>query len=56
LNILKDLFRSAISALGERALTCFVDTLDECDEQQVRDMVEFFEEVAEQCVEYNVRF
>jgi hypothetical protein len=56
LNILKDLFRSAISSLDERALTCFVDALDECDEQQVKDMVEFFEEVAEQCVEDNVRF
>ncbi|KAF5975310.1 Pfs NACHT ankyrin domain-containing protein [Fusarium coicis] len=56
LNILKDLFHSAISSLGERALTCFVDALDECDEQQVKDMVEFFEEVAEQCVEYNLRF
>ncbi|WKT54412.1 Ankyrin repeat [Fusarium oxysporum f. sp. vasinfectum] len=56
LNILKDLFRSAISSLEKRALTCFVDALDECDEQQVKDMVEFFEEVAEQCVEDNVRF
>ncbi|ENH68893.1 Ankyrin-1 [Fusarium oxysporum f. sp. cubense race 1] len=56
LNILKDLFRTAISSLGKRALTCFVDALDECDEQQVKDMVEFFEEVAEQCVEDNVRF
>ncbi|KLO99736.1 Uncharacterized protein LW94_1220 [Fusarium fujikuroi] len=56
LNILKDLFRSAISYLDKRALACFVDALDECDEQQVKDMVEFFEEVAEQCVEDNVRF
>jgi predicted ATPase len=40
LNILKDLFRSAISSLDKRALTCFVDALDECDEQQVKDMVE----------------
>ncbi|KAF9773951.1 hypothetical protein IL306_008140, partial [Fusarium sp. DS 682] len=56
LNALKDLFRSAVSALGKRTFTCFVDALDECDEQQVRDMVEFFEELAEQCVENNVRF
>ncbi|KAF4437820.1 hypothetical protein F53441_12961 [Fusarium austroafricanum] len=56
LNALKDLLRCAISFLGERVLTCFVDALDECDEQQVRDMVEFFEEVADQCVEDNVRF
>ncbi|KAH7191114.1 hypothetical protein DER44DRAFT_815655 [Fusarium oxysporum] len=56
LNILKDLFRAAISSLEKRAVTCFVDALDECDEQQVKDMVEFLEEVAEQCVEDNVRF
>ncbi|KAJ9412817.1 hypothetical protein QL093DRAFT_2595049 [Fusarium oxysporum] len=56
LNILKDLIRSAISSLEKRSLTCFVDALDECDEQQVKDMVEFFEEVAEHCVEDNVRF
>ncbi|RKK80919.1 hypothetical protein BFJ68_g17676 [Fusarium oxysporum] len=56
LNVLKDLFRSAVTSLEKRNLTCFVDALDECDEQQVKDMVEFFEELAEQCVENNVRF
>ncbi|PNP74436.1 hypothetical protein FNYG_12223 [Fusarium nygamai] len=48
LNVLKDLFRSAVSFLEKRNLTCFVDALDECDEQQVKDMVDFFEELAEQ--------
>ncbi|KAF5682797.1 ankyrin protein 3 [Fusarium denticulatum] len=56
LNVLKDLFRSAVTSLERRNLTCFVDALNECDEQQVKDMVEFFEELAEQCVENNVRF
>ncbi|KAL9570443.1 hypothetical protein ACKAV7_005451 [Fusarium commune] len=56
LNVLKDLFRSVASSLGKRSFTCFVDALDECDEQQVKDMVYFFEELAEQCVENNVRF
>ncbi|KAF5701323.1 Pfs NACHT ankyrin domain-containing protein [Fusarium mundagurra] len=56
LNVLKDLFRSAVSSLEKRSFTCFVDALDECDEQQVKDMVDFFEELAEQCVENNVRF
>ncbi|KAF5697080.1 hypothetical protein FMUND_15523 [Fusarium mundagurra] len=56
LHILKDLFRSAISYLDNRALTCFVDALDECNAQQVKDMVEFFEEVAEQCAQDNMRF
>ncbi|RYC79293.1 hypothetical protein BFJ63_vAg17827 [Fusarium oxysporum f. sp. narcissi] len=56
LNVLKDLFRSVVYSLEKRTLTCFVDALDECDEQQVKDMVDFFEELAEQCVENNVRF
>ncbi|CZS75070.1 unnamed protein product [Fusarium graminearum] len=56
LNSLKALLCSAVSALENRILTCFVDALDECDEQQVKDMVEFFEELAEQCVENDVRF
>ncbi|WKT53744.1 Ankyrin repeat [Fusarium oxysporum f. sp. vasinfectum] len=56
LNVLKDLFRSAVSSLEKRTLICFVDALDECDEQQVKDMVETFEKLAEQCVEKGVTF
>jgi hypothetical protein len=56
LNILKDLFRDAISALGHRRFTCFVDALDECDEQQVMDMVEFFEDLGEQAKDHNIQF
>ncbi|KAE8398016.1 hypothetical protein BDV37DRAFT_288928 [Aspergillus pseudonomiae] len=48
LNSLKGLFLKAVSALGQRELTCFVDALDECDEQQVVDMVQFFEDLAGQ--------
>ncbi|KAM0239458.1 hypothetical protein ACHAP5_008314 [Fusarium lateritium] len=55
LNVLKDLLRSAISKLGQRSLTCFIDALDECDEQQVMDLVEYFEDLAEQCTEDGVR-
>jgi ankyrin repeat protein len=47
LNILKDLFRNAVAGLGQRQFTCFIDALDECDEQQVMDMVEFFEDLGE---------
>ncbi|KAH7141966.1 hypothetical protein EDB81DRAFT_723203, partial [Dactylonectria macrodidyma] len=54
-NVLKDLFRNAVYLLERRSFTCFVDALDECDEQQVKDMVEFFEELAEYCTENNVR-
>ncbi|RKL01772.1 hypothetical protein BFJ71_g5101 [Fusarium oxysporum] len=56
LNVLKDLFRYAVSFLEGRSLTCIVDALDECDEQQIKDMIDFFEELAEQCVENTIRF
>jgi ankyrin repeat protein len=49
LNSLKDLFRAAILCLGNRSCACFIDALDECDEQQIRDMIEFFEELSEYC-------
>ncbi|KAM0214009.1 hypothetical protein ACHAPQ_002120 [Fusarium lateritium] len=55
LNVLKDLLRSAVSKLGQRSLTCFIDALDECDEQQVMDLVEYFEDLAEQCTEDGLR-
>ncbi|KAJ4246003.1 hypothetical protein NW762_013747 [Fusarium torreyae] len=48
LNVLKDLLRSALSKLGQRSFTCFIDALDECDEQQVMDLVEYFEDLAEE--------
>ncbi|KAF4957436.1 hypothetical protein FSARC_11311, partial [Fusarium sarcochroum] len=48
LNVLKDILRSALSKLGQRSFTCFIDALDECDEQQVMDLVEYFEDLAEQ--------
>ncbi|KAL4732909.1 hypothetical protein BDV11DRAFT_176202, partial [Aspergillus similis] len=47
LNALKGLFCNAITALGQRPFTCFIDALDECDEQQVVDMVLYFEDLAE---------
>ncbi|KAJ3481732.1 hypothetical protein NLG97_g7751 [Lecanicillium saksenae] len=47
LNVLKSLFRAAVSGLERRCLTCFIDALDECDEQEVMDMVQYFEELAE---------
>ncbi|RBR24324.1 uncharacterized protein FIESC28_02814 [Fusarium coffeatum] len=54
LNCLKDLLRSAVLKLDQRSLTCFIDALDECDEQQVMDLVSFFEQVAETCTENDV--
>ena len=57
LNILKDLFHDAVLALGQqRPLTCLIDALDECDEQQILDMVQYFEDLAEDCTENDIQF
>ena len=37
------LLQEAMKRLGDTPLICFIDGLDECDEQQIRDMVLFFE-------------
>ena len=56
LNALKELLSSAILKLGQRSLTCFIDALDECDELEVRDMVHFFEELAEDAADSGIGF
>ncbi|RGP69077.1 hypothetical protein FLONG3_7930 [Fusarium longipes] len=55
LDNLKELLRRATLKLDQRSFTCFIDALDECDEQQVMDLIEYFEELAEQCTENGVR-
>lgn len=56
LNVLKDVFCDAVLGLGEKSFTCFVDALDECDEQQVVEMIQYFEDLAEQATSHNVPF
>ncbi|OHE97752.1 hypothetical protein CORC01_06957 [Colletotrichum orchidophilum] len=56
LDTLKDLFSEAILALGQLRLTCFIDALDECDEQQVTDMVRDFEDLAEEASVEGIAF
>ncbi|KAJ4327369.1 hypothetical protein N0V84_002140 [Fusarium piperis] len=45
LSLLRGLLRSVVENLGEESLTCFVDALDECDEEEVEGMVEYFEDL-----------
>ncbi|KAH7317051.1 hypothetical protein B0I35DRAFT_354645 [Stachybotrys elegans] len=56
LNGLKELFQHAIMALGRRSLICFIDALDECNEDDVRDMVHFFSDLTESATEEQVQF
>jgi nucleoside phosphorylase len=53
-EILRDLFSAAIDRLGPRSLTCFIDALDECDQQDIWEMVEHFEALGEQSAENNI--
>ncbi len=43
---LKSLFSQALHDLGESPLMMFIDALDECDEDQIRDMVAFLQDTA----------
>lgn len=56
LNVLKELIRGAVLALDRRSFTCFIDALDECDEREVRDMVEFFEDLAQVTTDEGIQF
>ncbi|KLU88417.1 hypothetical protein MAPG_07402 [Magnaporthiopsis poae ATCC 64411] len=45
-DLLEDLFRAAVLVPRHR-VTCFVDALDECNENEIRDMIAFFSELGE---------
>ncbi len=56
LDVLKELLFNAIMDLHDRPFVCFIDALDECDEQQVLDMVRYFEELAEESTSKGIPF
>jgi len=47
IETIKNLFRQAMEHFGRRSLTCFIDALDECNEDQVREMIAFWEQLGE---------
>ncbi|KAJ4369186.1 hypothetical protein N0V83_006271 [Neocucurbitaria cava] len=53
---LKTMLRQAILKLGELSVVSFIDALDECAEDQVRDMISFFEHISELTTASNTRF
>jgi ankyrin repeat protein len=55
-ELLQSLLERAISRLGDSSVVCFIDALDECEDTQVRDMIQFFERVGEQAVSNGTRF
>lgn len=47
-DVLQRLFSTAVSRLNKRRVICFIDALDECSENEVRAMVEFFETLGDE--------
>jgi ankyrin repeat protein len=55
-EVLKDVLREGIWKLGRRSLRCFIDALDEGDEQQIIEMVRYFEDIAEEGIQKGIDF
>jgi ankyrin repeat protein len=53
---LKTLMKQAVRSLGKTSLICFVDALDECEVDEIRDMIQFFESVGDLAVAQKIRF
>jgi hypothetical protein len=53
---LKTLLEQAIRSLGDSSVICLIDALDECEEEQVRDMIQFFEHIGDLAVSNGIRF
>jgi hypothetical protein len=54
LESLKSLFAEAVMGLVRERLTCLIDALDECPEVEIRELVEFFEELGEAAVDKGI--
>jgi hypothetical protein len=48
LEMLKAIFAHVVARLQSRPLYCYVDALDECPEEDIREMVSFFDELGQQ--------
>jgi ankyrin repeat protein len=53
---LETLLEQAIRGLGDSFVVCFIDALDECEEEQVREMIQFFKHIGNLAVLNGIRF
>jgi hypothetical protein len=53
---LQDIFRTAVLNLESERLTCFIDALDETSEDEIQNMVDFFEELGNVAVARHLSF
>ncbi|KAJ4392780.1 hypothetical protein N0V91_011263, partial [Didymella pomorum] len=56
IETLKTLLEEAIQSLVDSSVICFIDALDECEEEQVREMISFFEHIGDLAVSNGIRF
>jgi hypothetical protein len=56
LEALKELFSRAIRSLGQRSFTCFVDALDECEDQEVDHMIYSFNKLTTEAFVKGIQF
>jgi hypothetical protein len=56
IEMIQNILGRAIENLGQHCLTCFIDALDECEEDQVREIVAFFEQLGQRAVSPQFRF
>ena len=56
LQPLKDLLRRAVLDLQSERFTCFIDALDETSEDEIRELIDFFEELGNDVVAKNISF
>ncbi|KAL4722211.1 hypothetical protein ACLX1H_010989 [Fusarium chlamydosporum] len=56
IETVRSLFSEGITNLGQLRLLCFVDALDECDQETVHDMIENFQELGKSAVTMGIPF
>ncbi|CAG9989711.1 unnamed protein product, partial [Clonostachys byssicola] len=52
---LQKIMSEVVGALNTQSLTLFIDALDECDAEEIRDMVEYFEELGSNAFRNSVK-
>ncbi|KAL7900825.1 hypothetical protein HDV64DRAFT_245191 [Trichoderma sp. TUCIM 5745] len=56
LEPLKSLFHQAVENIQKSRVVCLIDALDECDEDEIRDMIKFFEYLGHLAVSQDICF
>ncbi|KAI0867515.1 ankyrin repeat-containing domain protein [Hypoxylon argillaceum] len=55
IKVLQEIFHEVIAELGDREIFCFIDALDECNESEVEEIVEFLDKVGNFASQQNIK-